>query len=385
MKNKFNAALLYAIIILLTISCASKQAKKEGDVSNSGAWVTGNGTATIYQNDKALARDRALRDAKKDAVRKALGAMIQSKTVTESGVWVKGEVIARSEGLVKNHQILNEKVSTDSVSIEIKAQVSEGTIRDMVSQLLDEWERPIIFTMVNESFEDSPAFDVYDNNTTQDFSEFFLKKGFTINKTSATQKSITSPPNMTRLAELGSNEALDFDLMLYGSTTCKNAGPVVKGSKMISAQVDEKLSLYDVNTRAIVATVSKHAAYPHINFETGCIEGIKKAGVSSNQELFDQMLSKWGREYSSGRSIILEISGPMTYRQFYDLQNEMKEVVRGCVDVLEKGYSAKKATLVIIFDGKTADLVQELMNKKFSAIPLSVSTRQGNKILLSTK
>ncbi len=375
------AALLSMLFVLLHCSSA---AKKDTHQTSTEEWVIGEGTAMIYQNDKALARDRALRDAKKDAVRRKLGTMIQAKTITESGVWVKGEVTARSEGLVRQHEIISEQTSGEMVTLKIKAQITEAALRDMVNQLLDEWERPIIFTMVSESFEGSPEADVYDNTTIQNFSEYFLQKGFTINKTSAAQKSIKLPPNMAQLADLGAKDALDFDLMLYGSTVCKNAGPVMAGSKLLSAQVDVKLSLYDVNTRAIVATVAQHAAYPHINFTTGCIEGIKKAGATYNQQLFDQMLSKWSREYSSGRNIILEISGSITYRQFYELQIEMKELLRGVVDVIEKGYG-NKSTLVIVFQGKTADLLQELMNKKFSTVNLTVSSRQGNKILLQVR
>ena len=120
-----------------------------------------------------LPRIGHIRYAKRDAIRRKLGQLIKSKTITESGVWVKGEVVARSEGLVKDYRITSDRQSKDYYAVEILADVNPSDLTDQVQDLLDDWEKPVMFGVVSESFARKKN-DPYSNDTLQALEEFFF-------------------------------------------------------------------------------------------------------------------------------------------------------------------------------------------------------------------
>ena len=375
-----NPITTFLFIIFLNY-CSSGSRQRVSYSNHVKNWIKGEGIAQIYQDDISLAKDRALRKAKKDAVKRKLGELIKSKTVTDSGVWVKGEVSARSEGLVKNYIIFFERRKGDVYEVSIKAHIIESAIKERVEELISEWERPIIYTIVEEKFDRSRN-NPYDNTTTQEFTEYFLKQGFVINKTSNWDKSLSSPITISKVSKLTKlNKALDFDLLLFGSTKCKNLGKIIKSSKLLSSQVDINLTLFDINTKSIIATSKSHSAAAHISFDTACINATSKAMKSINSSIFNQMLKKWDKEYSRGKLFILELKGNYSYKNLYDLENDLREKIRGSVDVIEKSYSKYKSILHIIYQGQGKDLAQELVNKNL-ILPLKILKRSGRKFLI---
>ena len=366
-------------------SCKSPQIKKTSN--NEQRWTKGEGRAQIYQKDVSLAKDRALRYAKRDAIRRKLGQLIKSKTITESGVWVKGEVVARSEGLVKDYRITSDRQSKDYYAVEILADVNPSDLTDQVQDLLDDWEKPVMFGVVSESFAKKKN-DPYSNDTLQALEEFFLDKGFILNKTSRMQSLIRPPVSTSKVARIfqKAKSESDFDLIIFGTSTCRNAGKINYGgvtSGLISAQVNVSVSIFDIYTQRLIATASERAAYPHIQFETGCSQGISQKAVPRlGKKLFQKMLKKWSREYGSGKSIFVDLTGKLAYKSLYDFQLILRNEIRGVVDVIERNVSPKKNSLEVIYQGKVKDFIEEILNKKTN-LSLKLRSKSARKLLFS--
>jgi len=376
--NKFKSVFL---VFLITF-CGSTQPQKKATTDSN--WTKGDGVAQIYQQDNALARDRALREAKKDAVARKLGEMITSKSVVDSGVWVKGEVVAKSEGLVKDYQVLSERAGSDSYFISINAYVTESAVSNMVESLLSDWEKPVIFPIIDETITGTSK-NKYDNSTIGAMSKFFNEKGFFIQKTSKWQKDLNknSSYDPGYFMELSEKTTPDFELIFYGTSSCNNAGKVMN-SNLLSGQANITLSVVDIHTGMLIASSTHNGAAAHLDINTACNQAIDRALTYVNEDIFKQMLSKWKKEYGNGKVIILEINGNLSYDNLYKLENDLRDNLRGVEDVLEKDIQNKKKVLHVVYKGQTKDFMQELVNKQLS-VKLTVESRNGNKVITNTK
>ena len=367
--------------------CQSVPKKK--DILPREGWVKGEGRAQIYQNDASLAKDRALRMAKKDAVRRKLGELIKSKTITESGVWVKGELSAQSEGLVRDYEIQSDHSFRDYYEIKILADVSQSELVDEVQSLLDDWEKPVIFGVVSETFVKTNH-DPYSNNTLQALEEFFINQGFLVNKISSMQTALSPPISTSKIMKIIKKKKIepDFDLLVFGKTTCLNAGKINYGgvkSNMSSAQLNTFISIFDIHTHRLIASASEIAAYPHIHLESACSNGIAQKVVPKlASKLFKQMLKKWGKEYGSGKSFFLDIEGRLPYKKLYKFQIILKNEIRGVVDIIERKVAPKKNSLEVVYQGKVKDFMEELMNKETNLL-LKLKYKQGRKLFFTLK
>ena len=388
--HKTTVSLIAVLMGLTIIYCKSSSNRNKNnvdavigaDTGGEAGWTYGEGIAQIYQGDKSLARDRALRAAKKDAVKRQLGAMISGKTVTEASMWISGQLTSKFSGLVKQHSITNESVVRDIYKVKIKAYVEPHELKSAVEELLNDWDRPVIFAIVSEKIIKNKQ-DPYSNTTTNNLSEYFIDKSFALNKTSKLQTKIKAPVSTRKITGLIEKTDADFDLLLFGSTKCKSAGNVMN-SKLISGQVDINLSLFDVATKRLIASTSKHGASVALTAESACRGAIKKVSKQMGDKLFSQMLKKWKKEYGQGKSILLTVKGIQEYKSLYNLENDIRDQLRGVVDVVEKSYRLGRAELTIIYHGQTKDLAQELVNKKLKPA-LTLVSKRGRKIVVSAQ
>ncbi|MDH5719485.1 MAG: flagellar assembly protein T N-terminal domain-containing protein [Spirochaetia bacterium] len=376
---------IVTIMALNTFYCAGSP-QKSANTGSGGDWIKGEGIAQVYQGDVALAKDRAIRAAKKDAIQRKLGQLIESKTITDSGVWVKGEVTAKSRGLVKDYEVVREHKIGEEYKVTINAHVESSNLKSAVDDILSDWEQPVMFGIIQEKF-GANAQDAYDSHTLQGISEFFLSKSFAINKTSSWQGKIKPPLSIEQISQFSEKNEADFDLLVFGKTTCNDKGKIKIGnteSNMISAQVNIDISIFDISTRRLISSAAQHSAQGHIDFESGCRAAIKKASKKLQDNLFKQMLTKWDKEYGSGKTIILEINGTLPYKKLYDLENDLRDQFRGVVDVIERNVNSSKAVLNVIYSGQVKDFSQELIQKKLS-VSFDVKEKSGRKIVVQIK
>jgi len=376
MKKIFLTSILPLFLLSLQPGCESTQEKE------SSGWIRGEGMAQIYQNDLSLAKDRAIRAAKKDAIARKLGEMIESKSIIDSGVWVKGEISAKAEGLVKEYKIKSERSQDGIYYITISAYVEPADLKNSVESMLQQWEKPVILAIISESF-DSKKNGLYDNSTISSISQYYLEKGFSVNRKSSWQKRLSHPVEIEDVMDLSNTYSPDFDLLVFGNTNCENNGNIMD-SKLISAQIDLSISILDVNTGDLIATRQAHAAAAHINFSTACRTAIEKAVTSIQDNLFSQMVQKWKKEYASGKTIVLEIKGALDYDSTYRLENEIKNSFRGVVDLFEKSIQPSRKILHIVYTGQTRDFMEELKHKRLS-VKLTVEKRQGNLVTVTVR
>src|SRR5688572_5551513 len=102
------------MLALGLLSSASAFAAEEVEVE---------GVAAVVNNDVAIARDRAIDDAKRKAVEQVAGAQVSSESITENFQLVEDKIYSRAAGFVKNYKILSELKDQSGV-YHVKIQAS---------------------------------------------------------------------------------------------------------------------------------------------------------------------------------------------------------------------------------------------------------------------
>ena len=125
------------------------------------------GYGTIYLDDTALARDRAIDDAMNKLVKKVLGTTIEGRSVVEDFALVESIVEARSTGMVRDWKILKEGVQDGAFVVTLEGEVYPQAVNDTIEATLRNYGRPKFMILINETFEgkqNPPGYTVTDRN-----------------------------------------------------------------------------------------------------------------------------------------------------------------------------------------------------------------------------
>lgn len=97
--------------------------------------TTGKGSARIFNNNEQEARNQALNNALRDAVKKGVGVLLDSNTLVKNWSVIRDEVISSSRGFVEKYDVTRDEAKNGTWFIEISAIVSEAGLKDKLTEL----------------------------------------------------------------------------------------------------------------------------------------------------------------------------------------------------------------------------------------------------------
>jgi len=116
--------------------------------------VIAKGVATVFGEDKGLARDQAINDALRKAVEQALGTFVQASTLVQNSMVIEDNILAWSDGYVRSHRIVSEGMADASTyEVTIEAVVELANLRndwEAVQNLLNRMGNPRVMFMIEE-------------------------------------------------------------------------------------------------------------------------------------------------------------------------------------------------------------------------------------------
>jgi hypothetical protein len=115
------------------------------------------GEAPIYQGDLALARNKALKDAKLNAIRKLVGEQITEKSGVSDGQSLGSKLYGKTDSFVKKYEIISEtpwKLDTqDMIRLNVRCEVEATKLSTAVDALLDDVGNPRIAVLVQSTIQ----------------------------------------------------------------------------------------------------------------------------------------------------------------------------------------------------------------------------------------
>ncbi|HRP70345.1 MAG TPA: hypothetical protein PLY93_12500, partial [Turneriella sp.] len=349
-SNIYTVTILFLSVFLFSFACKSASQKD----STADGWVTVTGVAQIANGNMGLARDEALKDAKRVAVQEVLGSMVSARSDVVNYELVRQSVTAKSEGMIEEFQILSAGASSQNeYQVKIKAKVSERMVNDTISEVIASQGKPRIMALITETLDGKN--DANQVAQTEIESQFTAQNFPFVDK--ATVEKILAKNRKKIAAALGGNNdaarevGVDAgaEIILVGASRVKSAGKIAN-SQLVSMQADVALRVIDVNTGKILTAGQQHGAFPHINPETGAVEAVKRAVTPLREKLVADIVRLW--DINRAHTITLLVVG-LDYERLMVLRGELTEKVRGVTAVNLKGSSGKAATLEIEFQGSS--------------------------------
>ncbi|MBN2410457.1 hypothetical protein JXQ31_02120 [candidate division KSB1 bacterium] len=353
------------------------------------------GVGGIMYNDVGAARDRAIDDALRKAVEQTLGTYIDAQTKVENYMVVEDRILNWSRGYVKNYQILSEgKKTPESYEVVIQATVDMTNLAsdaNAVQNLLQSMGNPRLMIMIDEQNvgEVSTRYHYFQVNMTASetaminkFTEkqFVVVDPMTVRQNKERDAILSAINGDTKAAKTIAN-ALDAEVVITGKAIAKVATGINLGG-MKSCQANINARVIDADVGTIIATGSKHAAYPHIDEVTGGTMAIEKAANALADELITKILEKWRSRFYDLNSVKLLISGMNSFTEASNFKNALQFTARGVKNVFQRNVSGGTAEYDIQISGNAEQLARELDQRDIGDYYLTVSGATANKVTL---
>jgi len=409
MKKVFKVS-LSCILLAVMVSCGGGKSVKDDKASGKGNPNRGQetGYATIFDNDTALARDRATDDAKRKLVIQILGESIRGQSIMENYELVSNIVEAKSYGLVKQIKVIKQGKSGDTeYFVTIEGTVEPGVVEDAIEDALERYGRPKFMVLVKETFngkDNIPGF----TETEMLVQEIMGNSGFQFVDAAMTQELMKKEKTKMQKAVSGSVSEDVQDLLLddagaeviivgtaetkaQGAATLKSMG----ATEMKSRSAIIRIKAIDVYTGDILASTSKQAPGLHIEDETASKKAIEAAlkqilGKTDDEGKFaigpfmNTIVKKLVKS-ANAREIKVLIAG-LDANELRNFRDQVSNRIRGVSQVMEKGREGKAAKLEVLFAGKTPDFEQELTAKASAmGFEIDVKTSRPNKLIMTAK
>lgn len=366
---------------LLSVACKSAPEKPE----DNGGWVTVTGISAVQNGNLGLAKDEALKDAKRVAVQEVLGSIVSARTDVKNFEFVKQTVTSKSEGMIETFEILSAGTGAPGeYQVKIKAKVSTVLINQTIEEVVASQGKPRMMVIIEEKFNGAAD----ENKVAQtELEAQFIGAGFPFVDRATVEKIVKKNKRKITEALGGNNSAArelgvdaGAEIILVGSSRVKEAGKV-GGSQLISVQADLNVRVIDINTGKILTAGQEHGAYPHINAESGGVQAVKKAVSPLREKLAADIVKLW--DINRGNTIALLVTG-LDYEKLMVLRGELSEKVRGVKAVNPKGSAGKAAKLEVEFEGSSFDLADRLLTSGLS-IKLKIGDVKPNALDVSAK
>jgi hypothetical protein len=143
--------LIFLFFLLYSLGCTGAGTKSNEKLPDNV--VISQGEAPIYQGDARLAKDKALKDAKLNAVRKIIGEQITQKSGVSDGQSLGSQLYSKTDAFVKKYEILSEETfslnTQPMLRLIVRSEVEPTRISTAVDALLDDVGNPRMVILVS--------------------------------------------------------------------------------------------------------------------------------------------------------------------------------------------------------------------------------------------
>lgn len=377
MKKKLACCFFSILIVLVPATWA------KGDEVRT---VTAEGVAAILAGDMGLARDKAIKDAQRNAVETTVGVLISSETLNQNYTIIKDEIYSRSVGYVQDYQIIEERKEEELLRVAIQARVRMGPLQEDLDRVIEAVERPrVLFLIAQQDIGQSGSKAWWGGaaGMGQDVVEASLQQHFIDNHFLVVDHSLKRPsrrvsvnPSDSEARAMGRD--YDAEVVVLGRAVARDAGRIEEFN-LRSCRAEISVRAIQVDNGHVLASANANAAAPHVDPLAGATAALKKASEKLAKTLVANIINKWAKPAAI---ITLDIVDVARYPDFVRFKGVLKEQVRGVSKVYQRGFQADKAILELTYRGTAQDLADELALKEFESFRVDVLEASQNRLKL---
>jgi hypothetical protein len=348
--------------------------------------VRAEGVGAVLAGDMALARDKAIKDAQRNAVEITVGVLIDSETINQNYAVIKDEIYARSTGYVQDYQILEERNEEGLVRVAIQACVKLGPLQEDLNRVIERVDRPrILFMIAQQDVGESKSRAWWEGGSGmgQLVVEATLQQHFIDNDFLVVDHSLKRPSRHVSLKPSDSDAMAmgrdyDAEVVILGQAVAKDAG-AIKEFDLRSYRAEISVRAIQVDNGHVLTSANASAAAAHIDSLAGAAAASKKASEKLAETLVAKIIEKWVKPSMVVTLDVVEITG---YADFVKFKSVLKEEVRGVNKVYQRAFEANKANLEVNYCGTTQELADELALKDFESFRVDILEASQNRLKL---
>ncbi len=352
--------------------------------------ITTDGTASVLNNDKAMARDVAIQDALRNAVEQVTGTVVSSSTVVENAMVVEDNIYSKAKGYVKAYSILSEGEADGGLTynVRVKAQVRAGAIKEDMADILRGAGNPRLMVLITErniGQSEYSGLDVNLNVAENTIMENMRNKGFEFVDQETAERSMRKDKALAAMqgddqAAAAIGDRAGAEVIIVGKSFAKEAPGVsdmLGGMKSMQSTVSVKAINTDDGRVLVSKTQSDKTV--HIDEVAGGTKAIEMAANKAADYLAEEIVKKFAR---SSNTVTLNVTGIANYQMYTDLVNILKYEVRGIKGVSERDMTGTTGLIEVDTKFNSGQLASELLYKRFSGFSIRIISRTANKINL---
>lgn len=377
-----------------------------GAVATVGATVAGpstavavevEGVAAVVKDDIAVARDRAIDDAKRKAVEQVAGSKVSSESITENFQLVEDRIYARASGFVKKYRILSEHRDQGVYKVRIDAEVDGRSLADDLSLIMK--TRPRVILMIAEQNVGKSGFSywwgakgfVSDMDILQNsLIGAWAPRGFkfvdpAMLSDSLSVKGALRSANVSDKSAVSIGRDTDADIAVVGKVLVTDGGPVMKGVDMRTFNAVGSLRVLNIDTGEIVAVADETGTAAHIDPNLGGRAAIQDLGKKVGDTLEKRILTQWTAEAAGARRLELVVRGVRTSKAARAIRRGIKDEVRGIESVRLRRRRGAKAYYSVQVRATATDFGRDLESKRFGSVELEIEDVSRSKLVVKVK
>jgi hypothetical protein len=349
--------LLYLILSMLLLAPSALAGKR----------VTASGFSFFEEGRELIAREKALDEAKRAAVEKAVGTAIESRTAVENFQVVKDQIFSRTTGYINDIKILEEnKSSLGSYEVKIEAQVE-------ISALMDDLDR---FQKIL-NWQKNPRISIN--------IEPGLKKDY-LSAAIKTANLLTTKLKNDGLTvfKYSTNDEIQMGLLVSLSLELSSKQTKYQDMELTLNEISLSANIYRPGDGEILATSSAVKSLPGENKLKVLDQGAKSCVDAIWKELRRKLTRLWEKELYSQRDIYLVVKRISSHAEAKEIRAIFKSDVSGIVDArlisLRKGI----AEYHLKYNGWPEQLLNEIQMSYFKKQYFApvLENISGNKIVI---
>lgn len=339
------------------------------------------GAAAIINNDKGIARDHAIEDAKRKAVEQGVGSALQSESEIKNFQLVFDKISSKATGYVSSYKIIDELQNAGLYRVTIRAVVRMADLQSDIAGILSMVEsqgRPRIMVLIRDT---RAGTDEADPETLSDLEtmviDSFVSKGFPVVDEEMVKQNLTNDQIKLILAgddktaaELGRKIGAEIVVAGKASTTEEQkSDPYTNQVRTVYVM---KLNVRTINTRTseiLAATVVNQSA----PFSRDAVRA--NTAEAASAKLIADILKKWQTQDMVTQIFCTNADNT----RLQTLKSGLSTRVRAVSSVILRDFTGSTGTVEVLARTNSQE-VFDALNQPDWPIPFNIKGFSGNRI-----
>ncbi len=345
--------------------------------------ILAEGVAALqFEGGIDIARDHAIDDALRKAVEQGVGAFIDSETQVNNFQLISDNIYSKTSGYVSSYRIIDEEQSGDLYRVIIRAVVKTDDIENdlaAVGILLAEQGRPRIMVVVKELGSMSELSNMNSLMGSIMFEtmilDHFRQQGFPV-VDAATVAGILERDQLKLILEGDDATATLIGLEAGAEIVIAGTAMHSQESKIVAGSPRE-IHEYQVSTRAINTRTGSVLAGSALTVMLPFSESQARSRAADDtaSELASAILDGW----IQGENTTVIVATNADFDKVQALRSELRLKIRGVLDVITRDFTGARATLEVISETATSQVIDELTSGELN-VNFQVTGMSGNRI-----